>query len=125
MANTFSVVPAPAGAVMPFPRQVGVVPFQLVTTNTYATATGGFAISLADLNVLLTAFGIEMQVKPSDILFITADANAAGAAYHAVFVRQSDFTYKVRVTNGITEIGDGALSLTVIGAMFFSPGSPS
>lgn len=124
MANTFTTSPVPIGSQMPILRQIGAVPFQLVTTNTYATATGGIAVTTTDLNTLLQAYGIEMQVKPSDIIAVFADANAAGAGYHSVWVKQSDFSYKVRLFNGIAEIADGAVNVTVVGLMFFTPGSP-
>lgn len=126
MANTLSFSPAAAGAVQPIIRQPGIIPFALASTETYATATGGIVLGLTELNLLLASVGIELQVKPSDIVAIIGNS----ATFHRVIAtRQSDFTWKIRLMNGTSEIVDGALVGTttglITGLMFFSPGSPS
>jgi len=124
MANTLSFFPAPKGAVLPVIRMVGVIPFKLVTTETYATATGGITIAAADFTALLNSVGIELQVKFNDIVYILA-RNSLGYAAQITLV--SDGTATVRLWNGATELSDGAITTqgTITGLIFFSPGSPS
>lgn len=123
MANTLTHFPAPSGAVLGTVRMVGAIVFKLVTTETYATPTG-FTITAANWATILADAGIETQVKWGDVLYITGK-NSLG--YRADFTLVSDGTATVRMWNGATEIGDGAISTqgTITGILFFSPGSPS
>lgn len=122
MANVFTLSPVPQGSLLPVVRTVGMIPFSLLVGATYATATGGIPITAAELNGLLQLFGIELQVKPADVIAIYGQSSLG---YMLQAIKQADNSWKCRLWNGITEVGDGAITPTILGYLLFSPGSPS
>lgn len=122
MANTFTPAANPSGTVLPVIRMVGMIPFSLASTETYATATSGFPITVAHLEAFLDDFGLGLQVKASDIIGIIG---ATTLGHMAKAYRQTDGSWKVELWNGTTEIADGALTHTIDGFLLFSAGSPS
>lgn len=114
MANTITA--KPVGRQGPIVKIAGFVPFEVVTTETYATATGGFGVDFTDFLTLL-------KIADIDILFIIG----MGILGHsAIFTKTgSGDAWTVKLWNGATEIADGALTQTIRGAIFFSPGASS
>jgi DNA-binding transcriptional regulator LsrR (DeoR family) len=114
MANTLAI--DQTHPISPKHAHVGLVQLSIVSTETYATATGGFT---ADLAVPLLALGI----KHADVLAIiggTATGHRVDATRQATAAQ-----WKFRLWNGSTEIADGALTQTLTLNVFFHQGSPS
>ena len=88
-----------------------------LTTEPYATATGGATL---DLSTVLTSLGI----APADIVELSGPPSATG--HMPSFAKQATAgQYKVRLWNGATEIADGNITQSFTGRLFYNPGAPT
>lgn len=114
MANTISV--AQSHRISPKAAQVGAVLLSVVSTDTYATPTGitvDFSTVLADLKIMF-----------ADVLFILGQPTLTGHTPVAIKTSTSG-QFTIRLWNGATEIGNGALTQTMTLILFYSQGSAS
>jgi hypothetical protein len=91
------------------------VAFSVVTTETYATATGGFAL---DISTQLTA----RKIQWADCLWFVG-SYLGYVAYFTKGATAGNLTIRLYAT--ASEIGDGALNGTLQFIMFFTPGAAS
>lgn len=114
MANTIAI--DQTHPISPKHANVGLFLLSIVSTETYATATGGFT---ADLAAPLLLLGI----KHTDVLAILG-STATGHRVTAT-IQATAAQWKFRLFNGSTEIADGALTQTLTLVCFYNQGSPS
>lgn len=129
MANTITIFPANL-RVGPTAQQVGVIPFSITSTETYATASSGITIDFADF---LGTLPVETRPKFTDIIGVYGAfaVTTALAGYIAVFTKTttaSQFTVRFfagAIAANTNELGDGALpaGLTIRGLLAFVPGA--
>jgi hypothetical protein len=113
MANTLAI--SQTHRVTPKHAHIGMVVISVVSTETYATATGGFTVDLA---VPLAALGIAF----ADVISVSGEPTLTG--HMPVAIKQATASqFKIRLWNGSTEIADGALTQTLILRVFFSQGA--
>ena len=118
MASVFTL--SPVHPIAPFQRHVGSVPFSLLLGATYATATGGVPVTAAEVEALLDDYGPENSIRNEDVVFMIG---ATTLGHTAIFNKQADGSWLIKLWNGTTEIADGALTNTIKGIMFFSAGA--
>lgn len=111
MANTIAI--SQTHRVTPKHAHVGLVLLSVVSTETYATPTG---VSI-DFSAQLTALGIAF----ADVLAVIG-TTAAGHTVNATKTATAG-TFTVRLWDGATEIGDGAINQTLTLLMFYSQGA--
>lgn len=115
MANTIAV--DQSHRVSPKAAHVGLVRISVVSTETYATGSGGFTIDLA---ATLAALGI----SPLDILTVTGPPTLTGHVPSVTSVSAAGVA-TLRLWNGTAEIANGALTQTVRLNIFYSQGAAS
>jgi|SRR3982751_2444474 hypothetical protein len=114
MANTITLVAT--HRISPKTAHVGMIRLSIATTDTYATASGGFTVDL-------TAPLADLKIAAPDIIFMTG-TTATNHAIKGTAVAGGN-TFTVRLLNGITEIADGALTQTLSMVLFYSQGATS
>jgi hypothetical protein len=113
MANTITVTPqhhVTGGRI----NQVGLLPLSILTTETYATASGGITV---DLGPTLDLY----EIQHADVILVFGVSTVGHAA--VVTKTATDGEYTVKLWNGTTEASDGALNNTLKLYALFSPGA--
>jgi hypothetical protein len=116
MANTLAL--AGTHRISPKTAIVGVAPFSVVSTDTYATASGGISV---DISTILTALSIQF----SDVLCLLSIGTTLTGHVPTAIKTTTAGTFTIRLWNGTSQIADGAITQTMQFLLVYSPGSAS
>jgi len=119
MANTVTIEPTNL-RVGPAIPNVGVIPFSVAVSDTYASGSGGITI---DFTAVLATIPKESRPVHADLI------RAIGrtvTGYMAVFTKSaSGNAFTCKLWNGLTQFVNGAITQTITGELFFAPGGQS